>query len=417
MFNPYDIRKDFPVFNRRVNGKQLIYFDNAATSQKPRVVIEAVKRFYEEYNANIHRGLHTLSQEASQMYEEAHEVIARFINANSLDEIVFVKNATEALNLIAYSYGLKNIGEGDEILTTIMEHHSNFLPWFKIASIKKAIVKVIDVDSSGRLKIEEFEEKISRRTRIVAISHMSNTTSVINDIEIIAKIAHDYGAVVVVDGAQSVPHIPVYVRKLNVDFLAFSGHKMLGPTGIGVLYVNNRLVEELDLFMVGGGVIKEVHYSFDKGLNVVWHDPPWRFEAGTPNIAGGIGLAEAAKYLMKIGMENVYRHEIELVKYLFKRIDEESIYDFNVLGPRDIVKRGGVVSFTIGKIDPHVLALILDTEGIAVRSGFHCAQPLHERLGFNRGSVRISFYIYNVFEEIERFIEVLKQFIEKTRIV
>ena len=408
MFDPKKIREDFPILNTKVNDKQLIYFDNAATSQKPRQVIEAVKRFYEEYNANIHRGLHTLSQKASELYEEAHDVIAKFINARGREEIIFVRNTTEALNLVAYAWGLKNLREGDEIIISIMEHHSNFLPWFKIAEYRGARVKVVDVDENGRLRMDQLEEMITDKTKIIAIVHMSNVTGVVNDVKKIAKLAHDHGAYLVVDGAQSVPHIPVDVKKLDIDFLAFSGHKMLGPTGIGVLYVKEDLVEEMDRFLVGGDTIKEVHYDLNEGLRIVWHDMPWRYEAGTPNIAGGIGLAEAAKYLMRIGLESIHRHELELVKYLFKRVDEELGDKFNVLGPRDLVDRGGIVSFTLGKLDPHATAMMLDEEGIAVRSGFHCAQPLHERLGFKRGSVRASFYLYNTSEEIDKLVEVLK---------
>ncbi|WFO76068.1 cysteine desulfurase [Desulfurococcaceae archaeon MEX13E-LK6-19] len=410
MLNPYAIRRDFPVLSRKIDGKTLIYFDNAATSQKPIQVINAITEFYKKYNANIHRGLHTLSQEASEMYEEAHDVIAKFINARGRHEIIFVKNTTEALNLVAYAWGLKNLKEGDEIIVTIMEHHSNFIPWFKIASLKKACVKVIDVDRYGRLKYSELEEAISKRTKIVALSCMSNVTGVINDVKRVTKIAHEVGAIVVADGAQRVPHMPTDVRELGVDFLAFSGHKMLGPTGTGVLYVNEDIQEKLDTFMVGGDTIKEVHYNGE--LKIVWHDLPWRFEAGTPNIAGAIGLAEAAKYLMKIGMENIHAHEVELVKYFFKRITEEDLVDkINIIGPHEPMEKGGIIAFTIKDLDPHATAMLFDEEGIAVRSGFHCAQPLHERLGFTRGSVRASFYLYNTFEEIDKFIEVIKSII------
>ncbi len=407
MLDPYTVREDFPILKTIINGKQLIYFDNAATSQKPYQVVEAIKEFYERFNANIHRGLHYLSQEASRLYEEAHDTVAHFINAKDRGEIIFVRNTTEALNLVAYAWGLKNLGEGDEIIVSISEHHSNFLPWFKIAELKKARVRVVDVDEYGRLRMDQLEEMISEKTRLVAIVHMSNVSGVINDIEKIARMAHSVDARIVVDGAQSVPHIPVDVKKLDVDFLAFSGHKMLGPTGIGVLYVRDDVVEEMDRFMVGGDTIKEVHYHGE--LDVVWHDMPWRYEAGTPNIVGGVGLAEAVKYLERIGMENIHRHEQELVKYFFKRVEEEGLSNkIRVLGPRIASDKGGIISFTIGDQDPHATAIMLDSEAIAVRSGFHCAQPLHERLGFTRGSVRVSFYLYNIREELDRFIEVLK---------
>jgi len=410
MLNPYAIRRDFPILSREIDGRHLIYFDNAATSQKPRQVVEAIRRFYEEFNANIHRGLHKLSLKASEMYEEAHDIVAKFINARGRGEVIFVRNTTEALNLVAYAWGLKNLNKGDEILTTIMEHHSNFLPWFNVARLKGARVKIIDVDRDGRLRVDQLEKAISSKTKLVALVHVSNATGVTNDVEIVAKIAHDHGAHIVVDAAQSVPHMPVDVKQLDVDFLAFSGHKMLGPTGIGVLYVREDVVEELDPFITGGDTIKEVHYSFERGLEVKWHDPPWRFEAGTPNIAGGVGLAEAIKYLEKIGMESIHEHELELVNYLFKRIDEEGLSDIvEIMGPRSTRDRGGIVSFTVGELDPHAVAIMLDDRGIAVRSGFHCTQPLHERLGFTRGSVRASFYIYNTREEIDIFIDALKE--------
>ncbi len=408
MLDPYKIRQDFPILeNTIINGRKLVYFDNAATSQKPVQVLKTLHEFYMRYNANIHRGFHYLSQEASRLYEEAHEVVARFINARGPEEIVFVRNTTEALNLIAYAWAFKHVNSGDEIIVTIMEHHSNFLPWFKIARYKNAHVKVIDVYDDGRLKIEEFENAISDKTKLVAVSHMSNVTGVINDIKRIARLSHERGARIVVDAAQSVPHIPVDVRDLGVDFLAFSGHKMLGPTGIGVLYMREEVIDELDTFLVGGDTIKEVHYNGE--LRVVWHKTPWRYEAGTPNIAGGIGLAEAVKYLSKIGMDNVERHEQELVSYLLKRFEEEGLRDaIRILGPRETVSRGGIVSFTLRDLDPHATAIMLDQKAIAVRSGFHCAQPLHERLGFHRGSVRASFYIYNTREEIDCFADVLK---------
>jgi len=412
LLNPYSIRQDFPILDIVINGKKLIYFDNAATSQKPRQVIEAIRRFYTESNANIHRGFHHLSQEASRLYEEAHDTVAEFIGARGREEIVFVRNTTEALNLVAYAWGLKNLGEGDKVVITIMEHHSNFLPWFKIARHTGASVRVVDVNDEGRLRVDLLEEAINEKTKLVAIAHMSNVTGVINDVKAIAKIAHSMGARIVVDGAQSVPHIPVNVRDLGVDFLAFSGHKMLGPTGIGVLYVSEEVLEDMDTFLVGGDTIKEVHYR--GRLEVIWHDMPWRYEAGTPNIVGGIGLAEAVKYLSRIGMENIHRHEQELVKYFFKRVEEEGFADkLKILGPRSPEARGGIVSFTLGELDPHATAIMLDEEAIAVRSGFHCAQPLHERLGFSRGSVRASFYLYNTKEEIDRFVEVLKSIVKQ----
>lgn len=413
MLDPYEVRRDFPILDRKVDGKPIVYFDNAATTQKPRQVIEAIKEFYEYYNANIHRGLHTLSQEASEKYEEAHEVIAKFIGARGKENIVFVKNTTEAINLVAYAWGLRNLGEGDEIITTIMEHHSNLLPWQRLSQLTGAKLRIIDVDDRAVLKHDMLEEVFTRRTRIVAVSMMSNAAGTINDVGKITRLAHDHGAVVVVDGAQGVPHLPVDVEKLDIDFLAFSGHKMLGPTGTGVLYVADRVMEGLGEFIVGGGAIKEVHYTGGE-VSVVWADYPWRHEAGTPNIAGGIGLAEAAKYLMRIGMENIRRHEEMLVRYTFKRLEEEGLFEeLRIMGPLEPDIRGGIVSFTLREMDPHSTAILLDSEGIAVRSGFHCAQPLHERLGFNRGSVRASYYLYNTFEEVDVFVDVLKKIISR----
>ena len=415
MLDPYEIRKDFPIFDRIIDDRKIVYFDNAATSQKPRQVIDTMKKFYEQYNANIHRGLHRLSQEASELYEEAHDVIAEFIGARDRSEIVFVRNTTEALNIVSFAWGLNNLREGDEIVISIMEHHSNFLPWFKIAEYTGAKVRVVDIHDNATLNYRQLESMINGKTRVISIVHMSNVSGVINDIKRIAKLAREVNALLVVDGAQSVPHMSIDVKDLDIDFLAFSGHKMLGATGIGVLYVSKHIVDELDTFMVGGDTIKEVHYRGD--LEIVWHDLPWRFEAGTPNIAGGIGLAEAAKYLMKIGMENVRRHEVSLIKYLFKRLDEEGLLEKSrIIGSKDPESRGGLISFTLGDLDPHATAMMLDVEGIAVRSGFHCAQPLHERLGFKRGSVRASFYIYNTFEEIDYFIDVLKKMVLKPRL-
>ncbi len=403
MFDPYEVRKDFPILERKVNGRRLIYLDNAATTHKPRQVIEAIVEFYTKYNANIHRGLHTLSQEASELYENAHEVLAKFINAYSWDEVIFCNNTTDAINIIAYAWGLKNLRKGDEILLTVMDHHSNMLPWRNVARLKGVKVKYVDITDDGLLRYEEFEEKISERTRVVAFPGMSNVLGTINDVKRIVKVAHEVDAIVVLDGAQSVPHMPTDVRDLGIDFLAFSGHKMLGPTGTGVLWGRKDLLEDMMPFKVGGDTIKDVTL-----LDVVWHDLPWRFEAGTPNIAGGIGLAEAAKYLMRLGMENVRRHEIDLVEYTLKLIREEIGDEIEVYGPLDPRVRGGVVSFNVRGLHHHVVGRALDALfGIAVRTGMHCAHPLHYRLGID-GTVRASYYIYNVREEIDELVNALK---------
>ena len=408
--NPYKVREDFPILKRTINGKLLIYLDNAATTQKPVQVVEAIRSFYYNSYANIHRGLHTLSQEASQMYEDAHEVLAKFINAYSWEEVIFTNNTTEGINLVAYSWGLENLEEGDEIILTVMDHHSNMLPWRKIAQLKGCKVKYIDVTDDGYLNYEHYEQLISEKTKVVCFPVMSNVLGTINDVERIVKLAHEVGAVVVADGAQSVPHLPTNVREMEVDFLAFSGHKMLGPTGTGVLWGRKDLLEEMGTFKVGGDTIKDVTLE-----EVEWHDLPWRFEAGTPNIAGGVGLAEAAKYLMSIGMENVRQHEKLLLKHTFKLFEEELSDVVEVYGPRSIEHRGGVVAFNVKGMHHHTVGKMLDAYGIAVRTGMHCAHPLHYRLGL-KGTVRASYYIYNTPEEIEELVHALKDIAEAEEI-
>ncbi|MCD6242577.1 cysteine desulfurase [Candidatus Bathyarchaeota archaeon] len=406
MFDPYEVRKDFPILDREINGYKMIYFDNAATSQKPIQVIEAIKNFYERHNANVHRGVHTLSQEASELYENAHEEVGSFINAEGIEEVIFVKNTTEAINLVAYSWALNKLSKEDEVLTTLMEHHSNIVPWEILSKIKGFKVKYADVNNDGSINSKSLEELITNKTKVVCISHMSNVTGAITDIEKISKLTHDYGAIIVVDGAQSVPRMPVDVKKLDIDFLAFSGHKMLGPTGIGVLYGKKELLNEMEPFLGGGSMIKSVKCSSPEGnCQIDWHNLPWKFEAGTPNICGGVALAEAVRYLKKLGMENVYKYEAQLTEYALKRFGE--FEKVKVYGPKDATARGGIIPFNIDEMNPHDVALLLDGFGIMVRSGYHCAEPLHRKLGI-KGSVRASFYVYNTKEEIDRFIEVLK---------
>jgi cysteine desulfurase/selenocysteine lyase len=402
MLDPEDIRRDFPILSRLVNNRKIVYFDNAASTQKPIQVIRAMQEFYEKHYANVHRGLHTLSQEASKMYEEAHEVLAKFINAYSWREVIFVSNTTEAINTVAYGWGLWNIREGDEIIITIMDHHSNMLPWRLIAQLKRAKVKYIDITDNGYLRYDQLEETISERTKLVAFPIASNVLGTINDAKKIAKLAHEVGAVVVADGAQSVPHIPTNVRELGADFLAFSGHKMLGPTGSGVLWGREEILEEMKPFKVGGDTIIDVTLD-----TVVWHELPWRFEAGTPNIAEGVGLAEAAKYLMRIGMENIKEHEAELVRYTLKRFEELG-EEVEYYGPRNPGDKTGVIAFNIKGLNHHTVGAALDMFGIAVRSGMHCAHPLHRRLRLE-GTVRASYYLYNTFEEVDYFIEALEK--------
>ncbi len=403
--NVEEIRKDFPILRRVVNGNPLIYFDNAATTQRPVQVVAAIARFYLQYNANVHRGFHTLSQEASEAFEEAHEVIAHFINAYSWEEIILTYNTTESINIVAHTWGLKNLREGDEIILTVMDHHSNMLPWRKVAEITGARIRYVDITDDGLLRYDMLEEMISERTKVVAFPMMSNVLGTMNDVKRIVKVAHSVGAIVVADGAQWVPHAPTDVRDLGIDFLAFSGHKMLGPTGTGILWGRKDILEELEPFKSGGDTIKDVTLD-----SVIWHDLPWRFEAGTPNIAGMIGLAEAVKYLMRIGMENVREHEKELVRHTLKRL-EELADDVDVYGPKNPEVRGGVVSFNVKGLHYHTVGKALDLFGIAVRTGGHCAHPLHYRLGI-KGTVRASYYIYNTVEEVDRFIEVLKTIVK-----
>ncbi|MCS7364680.1 MAG: cysteine desulfurase [archaeon GB-1867-035] len=401
------IRKDFPILEKTINGHKLIYFDNAASSQKPIQVIEAIRKFYLEEYSNVHRGVHTLSQRASELYEEARSIVAKFISAEE-NEIIFVKNTSEAINLIAYSWALQNLNRNDEILTTLMEHHSNITPWITLSKIKDLRVKFTKVKSNGELDYEDLESKITNKTKLVTVTQMSNVVGTINDIKRIAKIAHEHDALVLVDGAQSVPHMPVDVKKLDCDFLAFSGHKMLGPTGIGVLYIRGEILEKLNPTMSGGGTIKNVKWKeAEKTCIIDWAIGPEKLEAGTPNIGGAIGLMAAIEYLNKIGMENVRKHECELVEHTIKRFNE--LEKTKLYGPLNPKIRGGIISFSVGELDSHQVALILDQFGIAVRSGYHCAQPLHQILGAKQGTARASYYIYNTREEIDKMIEILKK--------
>jgi len=398
--DPYEIRKDFPILKRKIRGKPLIYFDNAATTQKPRAVIEAEKGFYEETNANIHRAVHTLSYESTVLYEEAHKKVAEFIGAKSWREIVFTRNATESINLVAYGWGLHNLKKGDEVLITIMEHHSDIVPWQMLRDIKGINLRFLDVDDDGRLKLEELPKLLTERTKLVAITHASNVLGGVNPVKDIIEEAKKVGALILVDAAQSVPHIPINVTELGCDFLVASGHKMLAPTGIGFLYSRHELLENMEPFLYGGDMIETVTVE-----KATWNDLPWKYEAGTPNIAGGIGLSAAVDYLSKLGMEKIINHERELLNYTL-----ESLSDFpwiELYGQKQ-GERVGVISFNIKGAHPHDIAGILDEEGIAVRSGHHCAQPLMRRLHIDN-AVRVSFYLYNTREEIDRFIEVIRE--------
>jgi cysteine desulfurase / selenocysteine lyase len=389
------IIEDFPILDREINGKRLVYLDNAATSQKPRQVIEAVEDYYKRYNANVNRGLHKLSEESTVAFEEAHKKIAKFINARDWREIIFTKNATESLNLAAYSLS-ENIKEGDEILVSEMEHHSNFVPWQQIAKMKDAKLKLIEVDKDGKLKLEE--SLFNERVKVVAVTHMSNVLGSINNIKRIAELAHKYGAIIVVDGAQSVPHFKVDVQDLDCDLLAFSGHKMLGPMGVGVLYGKRELLEKMRPFIMGGGMINEV--SID---DTSWAEIPEKFEAGTPNVEGAIGLAKAIDYLNLVGMDNIEAYETELTDYAYEKLSKLNWID--VYGGRE---RGSLISFNVKGVHAHDVSTILDQEGIAVRGGNHCAMPLMNKLGIT-GSVRASFYFYNTKEDVDILIRGLEK--------
>ncbi len=399
--NPYEIRKDFPILERKIRGKPLIYLDNAATTQKPNSVIEAEKRFYEETNANIHRAVHTLSYESTVLYENAHKKVADFIGAKSWREIVFTRNATESINLVAYGWGLHNLKEGDEILITVMEHHSDIVPWQMLRDSKGIEIRFLDVDDDGNLRLDELPKLLSERTKLVGIIHASNVLGLINPIEEIVREAKKVGALVLVDAAQSVPHFPIDVSKLGCDFLVASGHKMLAPAGTGFLYGRRELLENMQPFLYGGDMIETV--TLEKAT---WNELPWKYEAGTPNIAGAIGLAAAVDYLARLGMKKIIAHEGELLNYAF-----EVLSDFpwiEIYGPKyKDLERVGVISFNIKGVHPHDVAGILDEEGIAVRSGHHCAQPLMRRLSIEN-AVRVSFYLYNTKQEIDKLIAVLR---------
>jgi cysteine desulfurase/selenocysteine lyase len=403
------IRNDFPILKRTINGNPLIYFDNAATTQKPRQVIDAITDYYANHNGNVHRAVHTLSMESTDLYEKARERITKFINAKDPAEIVFVRGTTEAINLVAYSWGLSNLGKGDEVLVSLMEHHSNIVPWEVTSKLRGFTIKYINLNEDGTLDYSDFESKLTSKTKIVSLSQVSNVTGVINDIKRVAKATHDNGSLVLADGAQSVPHMVVDVQDLGVDFLAFSGHKMLGPTGIGVLHGKKELLEKMPPFEGGGEMIHEVEFSQGSGrCNVSFNDLPWKFEAGTPNIAGAVGLGAAVKYLEELGMDNILSHEKALTEYASERLKECS--KVTVYGPRDVSKKCGIIPFSVKGMSSHDVALFCDNFGIMMRSGYHCAQPLHQQILKLQSSARASFYLYNTTQEVDRFIEVLKEF-------
>ncbi len=397
------IREDFPILKRKVSGgKQLVYLDNAATTQKPLSVIDAIHDYYMNYNSNIHRAVHELAEEATLAFEKTREMVTKFVNAKSSEEIIFTRNATEAINLVAYSWGRANIRKDDSIVISEIEHHSNIVPWQILTSEKGARLEYVGVGDDGYLKMNDYRTHIaSNKVKLVSVSHMSNVLGTIVPVGEIIKMAHEKGIPVLVDGAQSVPHMQVDVQAMDCDFMAFSAHKMLGPTGVGILYVKRELLEKMPPFIGGGDMIKEVH-KYETRYN----DLPYKFEGGTPNIADVIGFAAAIEYLDNLGMDRVREHEIDLTKYALERI--AGVKGVTLYGPTDPKDRGGVVSFNIGDIHPHDLATIMNDHGVAIRSGHHCAQVLMERLDVAATS-RASFYVYNTKEEIDTFIEALHE--------
>ena len=399
--NSYELRNDFPIFKKKIKGKDLVYLDNASTTQKPYSVIESITDFYSNYNSNIHRAVYQLAEEATELYENSRDKIANFINVRP-EEIIFTRNTTESINLIAHSWARSNLKRDDVIAITEIEHHSNIVPWQILCQEIGTRLEYVGIDESGFLDVESLIELISsKKVKLVSISHMSNVLGTIVPIERIIKTAHQYDIPVIVDGAQSVPHMPVDVKKLDCDFLVFSAHKMLGPTGVGVLYAKKEFLEKMKPFMGGGDMIKEV-FKFHTNYNEV----PYKFEAGTPNIADVVGFGAAIEYLEKIGMENIRKHEISLTEYALESM--QSLKYITIYGPRDSNFRGGVISFNIADIHPHDLATIMNDHGIAIRSGHHCAQVLMQRLDVPATS-RASFYIYNTKEEIDKFVNAIKE--------
>ncbi|HET7264952.1 MAG TPA: cysteine desulfurase [bacterium] len=389
---PATIRDDFPILGQTVNGKPLVYLDSAATSQKPRQVIDAIVTYYSEYNANIHRGVYAIAERATGEYEAARAKVARFIGAAEPAEVVFTRNVTEALNLVAYGWGRRHVGPGDEILTTELEHHSDLVPWQMLVAERGARLRHIPFDDRGRLVLDGLDRLLTDRTKIVALAHVSNTFGTVTPVETIAEAAHARGAVVVVDGAQSTPHRPVDVRALGVDFYGFTGHKMLGPMGTGGLWGRRELLEEMEPFEGGGEMISDVWLD-----RAEWNEVPWKFEAGTMNVGDTIAFGVAIDYLQNLGMKNVQEHERSITHYALAQLSE--IPGLHVLGP-GVDERGGVVSFWMDGIHPHDIAQVLDGEGICVRAGHHCAKPAHRKLGIG-ASARASFYVYTIREEID----------------
>lgn len=392
------VRAEFPVLAQTVHGKPLIYLDSAASSQKPRAVIERIRRYYEREHANVHRGIHALSVRATECYEEARRKVARFVNARDPREIVFTRGTTEALNLVAAAWGGANLRPGDEILLTILEHHSNIVPWFLAAQRTGARVRFVDIDEEGRLRLDLLDEMLTGRTRVLGVAHVSNALGTSNPVAELARRAHDVGALVVVDGAQGAPHLPVDVQALGCDVYALSGHKMCGPTGSGALWARYEILESMPPYHGGGEMISSVTVE-----GATYKDPPYKFEAGTPPIACAIGLGAAVDFLTAIGMDAIRAHDAEVVGYALERLGE--LPGLKIYGPHD--DRAGIVSFTLDDVHPHDIGSILDQQGIAIRAGHHCAMPLMRRLGVP-ATARASFYLYNTHADVDALVEGLK---------
>ena len=393
------IRADFPILNQMVNGKRLVFLDSAASSQKPSVVIDAMSDYYRTTHANVHRGVYALSEQATDLYDNARKKVARFIGAKSSREIIFTRNTTEAINLVAQAWGRSNLKPGDEIVLTELEHHSNIVPWQLIGKETGARLRYLPVDGQGVLQLDALDALLTERTRIVAFTQMSNMLGTITPALEIVRRAKAAGALTLIDGAQGVPHLPTNVQELGCDFLAFSGHKMCGPTGIGVLYGRRALLEAMPPFLAGGDMIRRV--TFD---GAGWNELPWKFEAGTPAIAEGIGLGAAVDYLSGLGMQAIREHECAIIAYALDRLAE--VPSVTIYGPSHSDTRGGVATFNLGEIHPHDVASVLDGEGVAIRAGHHCAMPLHQKFGLTATS-RASFYVYTLREEVDRLIDAL----------
>ncbi|MDN3019820.1 cysteine desulfurase [Paenibacillus sp. BSR1-1] len=395
--NIVDIRQQFPILDQEVNGKPLVYLDSSATSQKPLKVIEAVEKYYREINSNVHRGVHTLGTRATDAYEGAREKVRKFINAKSTQEVIFTRGTTTSINTVAASYAAANLKEGDEIVITYMEHHSNIIPWQQVARRTGAQLKYIPLQEDGTISLEDVRATVTPNTKIVSVMQVSNVLGVINPVKEIAQIAHENGAVMVVDGAQSAPHMKIDVQDLDCDFLAFSGHKMCGPTGIGVLYGKKHLLEKMEPIEFGGEMI-----DFVQLYESTWKELPWKFEGGTPIIAGAVGLGAAIDFLNEVGLDNIAEHEHKLAAYALEKMS--TVEGMTIYGPLDPAKRAGLITFNLADVHPHDVATVLDAEGIAVRAGHHCAQPLMRWLKAS-ATARASFYLYNTEEDIDKLVE------------